>query len=82
MIFPEPLHAEERSTLREKEVIVLFEEPLRIAAKEVATLYPVLKKELEKEFGPLDGQTPYERKEFYGRVIACDFELLQGKQEV
>jgi len=50
MIFLEPLYAEERSTLREKEVIVLFEEPLRIAAEEVATLYPALKKELEKTF--------------------------------
>lgn len=47
MIIPEFLHAAQRSALREKDVIVLFEEPLRIPAEEVASLYPVLKKELE-----------------------------------
>lgn len=41
------LHAAQRSTLRDKEVIVLFDEPLRVAAEEAATLYPLLKKELE-----------------------------------
>ena len=43
----EPLYAEQRGTVRTKEVIVLFEEPLRVAAEEAATLYPILKKELE-----------------------------------
>jgi hypothetical protein len=42
------LHAAQRSTLRDREVIVLFDEPLRVAAEEAATLYPILKKELEK----------------------------------
>ena len=41
------LHAAQRSTLRDKDVIVLFDEPLRVAAEEAATLYPLLKKELE-----------------------------------
>jgi hypothetical protein len=41
------LHAAQRSTLRDKEVIVLFDEPLRVAAEEVASIYPILKKELE-----------------------------------
>jgi hypothetical protein len=47
MLFHGLLHAAQRGTLREKEVIVLFDEPLRVAAEEAATLYPVLKKELE-----------------------------------
>lgn len=47
MLFHGHLHAAQRSTLRDREVIVLFDEPLRVAAEEAATLYPVLKKELE-----------------------------------
>jgi len=47
MLFHGLLHAAERGTLGEKEVIVLFDEPLRVAAEEAATLFPVLKKELE-----------------------------------
>jgi hypothetical protein len=41
------LHAAQRGTLRAKGVIVIFDEPLKVAAEEAATLYPVLKKELE-----------------------------------
>ena len=48
MTIPQLIEAAERASLREKEVIVLFEEPLRMAAEEVATLYPLIKKELEK----------------------------------
>ncbi len=47
MIFNGLLHAAQRGTLREKGVIVIFDEPLRVAAEEAATLYPILKKELE-----------------------------------
>ena len=47
MFFYGQLHAAQRSTLRDKEVIVLFDEPLRVGAEEAATLYPILKKELE-----------------------------------
>jgi hypothetical protein len=47
MMFHGPLHAAQRGTLREKGVIVLFDESLRVAAEETATLYPTLKKELE-----------------------------------
>jgi hypothetical protein len=46
-----PLHAEEWKILQQKEVIVSFEDPLEIAAQEVAFLYPGLKQELEKTFG-------------------------------
>jgi len=38
----------------------------------------LLKKELEKEFGPLNSEIPYEKKEMYGRVISCDYELQHG----
>ena len=41
------LHAAQTGTLRERGVIILFDEPLRVAAEEAATLYPILKKELE-----------------------------------
>ena len=47
MLFHGLLHAAQRGALREKGVIVLFDEPLRVAAEEAATLFPVLKKELE-----------------------------------
>lgn len=47
MMFHGLLHAAQRSVLRDKEVVVFFEEPLRVAAEEAATLYPILKKELE-----------------------------------
>jgi hypothetical protein len=47
MMFHGLLHAAQRGTIREKGVIVLFDEPLRVAAEEAATLYPALKKELE-----------------------------------
>ena len=49
MLFHGLLHAAERGTLGEEEVIVLFDEPLRVAAEEAATLFPVLKKELENK---------------------------------
>jgi len=48
MTVPQLIGAAERCSLREKEVIVLFEESLRMAAEEVATVYPLIKKELEK----------------------------------
>ena len=47
VLFHGPLHAAQRGTLRAKGVIVIFDEPLKVAAEEAATLYPVLKKELE-----------------------------------
>ncbi len=47
MMFHGFLHAAQRGTLGEKGVIVLFDEPLRVAAEQAATLYPALKKELE-----------------------------------
>ena len=47
------LHAAQRGTLREKEVIIIFDEPLRVAAEEAAALYPLLKKELENRLARL-----------------------------
>jgi len=47
IMFHGALHAGQRSSLRDKEVLVLFEGPLGVAAEEVVNLYPVLKKELE-----------------------------------
>ena len=43
------LHAAQRGTLQDKGVIVLFDESLKVAAEQAATLFPVLKKELEKK---------------------------------
>jgi hypothetical protein len=47
VIFHGDLHAAQRGTLQDNGVIVVFDEPLRVAAEEVASLYPVLKKDLE-----------------------------------
>jgi hypothetical protein len=44
-----PLHAGQTSTIRSKEVIVLFEDALRGAAEETMLVYPGVKKELEKD---------------------------------
>jgi hypothetical protein len=49
MLFHGPLHAAQRGTLQDKGVIVLFDEPLKVAAEEAATLFPVLREELEKK---------------------------------
>jgi hypothetical protein len=43
-----PLNAQEMRRLREKDLTVFFEEPLRVPAKEVASLYPLLKEKLEQ----------------------------------
>lgn len=51
IILLESLCAEEKLALRRKEVIVVFDEPLRAAAEEAANIYVVLKKELEKTLG-------------------------------
>ncbi|MEE9610833.1 MAG: peptidase MA family metallohydrolase [Desulfatiglandales bacterium] len=47
----QPLGAQKTRALQNKEVIVLFEEPLQFAAEEVINIYSVVKKELEKTFG-------------------------------
>ncbi len=47
MLFHGLLHAVQRGTLGDKEVIVVFDEPLRVAAEEAANLFSELKKELE-----------------------------------
>ncbi len=47
MLFHGLLHAAQRGTLGDKEVIVVFDEPLRVAAEEAANLFSELKKELE-----------------------------------
>jgi hypothetical protein len=39
----------ETSILHEEEVLILYEEPLRGAAEEVAQIYPAARKELEKD---------------------------------
>jgi hypothetical protein len=44
-----PFHASQPSTLRSKEVIILFEDTLRGAAEEAMLIYPGVKKELEKD---------------------------------
>ena len=38
----------------------------------------LLKRELEKEFGPLSSEILHDRQEMYGRVIGCDYGLQQG----
>ncbi|MCP4633893.1 MAG: hypothetical protein GY855_13285, partial [candidate division Zixibacteria bacterium] len=38
----------------------------------------LLKKELEKEFGPLTGELSYDRQEIYGRVLSFNYGLKQG----
>ncbi len=49
------------------------------ASSDLATqINALLKKELEKEFGPLSSEILYERQEIYGRVISCDYGLQQG----
>ncbi len=48
VIFFKPLYGEQTGIIQKKEVIVLFNKPLRIAAKEVADIYSGLKAELEK----------------------------------
>ena len=55
IISSDPLHADEWKTLQQKEVVILFEDSLEIAAQEVAFLYPGLKQELEETFAwPVD----------------------------
>jgi hypothetical protein len=49
-ILIKPLYTEEFGIIQKKEVVVLFENSLEFAAKEVADIYPALKKELEKTF--------------------------------
>ena len=46
-----PLYAIKTNSLQQKEVLILFEEPLRAAAEDVASIYPVLKKDLEETLG-------------------------------
>ena len=48
ILFTGPLYAIDTRILQNKEVIVLFEEPLRKAAEEAAGIYPVIKSQLEK----------------------------------
>ncbi|MGD8226868.1 MAG: peptidase MA family metallohydrolase [Desulfobacteraceae bacterium] len=48
VIFHGSLHGAQRGTLQDKGVLILFDEPLRVAAEEAVTLYPRLKKELEE----------------------------------
>jgi hypothetical protein len=50
IIFSDPLQAVEWKTLQQREVIILFEDSLEIAAEEVAFLYPGVKQGLEKIF--------------------------------
>jgi hypothetical protein len=50
IIFIQPLYADQTGIIQTDEVIVIFDEPLRIAAKEVADIYSGLKAELEKTF--------------------------------
>jgi len=52
------------------------EQPLSDLAGRINSL---LKKELEKEFGPLNIKMSYERQEIYGRVLTLDYELLKGR---
>ncbi|MDD5722216.1 MAG: peptidase MA family metallohydrolase [Syntrophales bacterium] len=51
LLFPTPLRGTQRSATETDAVIVLFEEPLEIAAKEVSDIYPALREELEKTLG-------------------------------
>lgn len=51
IILFQPVYAEQTGIVQTNEVIVLFEEPLRLAGKEVADIYPGLKRELEKTLG-------------------------------
>jgi len=46
-----PLYAEKLRTYQRKGVVVLFEEPLRAMAEEVADIYPMVKKDLEEALG-------------------------------
>jgi hypothetical protein len=48
LILIKPLHAKERHVLEKEWVTVLYEEPLRIGAEEVANIYPKIKGNLEK----------------------------------
>jgi len=43
------LNAKNRHIIKKEDIIVFFEEPLRIAAKEASDFYPALKAELEKK---------------------------------
>ena len=51
VISAKPLYAEEMSVLQTDKVVVLFEESLTAGAEEVAELYPVIQKDLEKTLG-------------------------------
>ena len=48
LILIKPLHAKEPHMLEREWVTVLYEEPLRIGAEEVANIYPKIKRDLEK----------------------------------
>ena len=47
-LLPTPLWGAQPSAIETDAVIVLFEEPLRVAAKEVSAIYPDLREELEE----------------------------------
>ena len=51
LIFTRPLHAGEIRVLRDENLTVLFEPPLRSAAKKIARIYPGIKADLESIFG-------------------------------
>jgi len=51
VIIVKPLYAEEMSVLQKNRVVILFEESLAAGAEEVAELYPVIQKDLEKTLG-------------------------------
>jgi hypothetical protein len=52
LVTPSPrLWAEVRGVVQTDEVVVLFQEPLGRAAKEVVNIYPALRRELEKTLG-------------------------------
>lgn len=45
-----------------------------------AEINKLLKKELEKEFGPLEDQILSDKKEMWGRVISIDYQLPEDKR--
>ncbi len=50
IIARQPLHAEQVGIIETDEVVVLFEKPLKVVAKDTVDMYPQLKTELEKVF--------------------------------
>jgi hypothetical protein len=51
IISPQLLHGEQVGIIETAEVVVLFDKPLKIVAKDTVEIYPRLKTELEKVFG-------------------------------